>query len=213
MLKESALIETQYFPPIQTISKCLLYSSITIEQYENYRKGTYRNRTHIASANGLLRLSIPLKKGKNQRQPIREVRISYEEAWQNRHWTAICSAYGNAPFFDYYSDYFKPFFKNRFEFLFDFNLAIFEKILSVLQIETTLQFSDTFLLETNDQLKDLRNVVHPRLVIMDEYFQIENYSQVFQEKTGFLPNLSVLDLIFCKGPEAIISLENSMILK
>jgi len=158
----------------------------------------------------LLRLSIPLKKGKNQRQPIREVRISYEEAWQNRHWTAICSAYGNAPFFEYYADYFHPFFKKRYELLYDFNLDIFNEILSILQIDTTLEFSTSFMQDTGNQLIDLRNIVHPRQDIKDEYFKIVDYPQVFQEKSGFLPNLSILDLIFCKGPEAIISLENSI---
>jgi len=210
MLEESALIELQYFPPIQTVSKCLLYSSLVFEQHENYRKGTYRNRTHIASANGLLRLSIPLKKGKNQRQSIREVRISYDENWQNRHWTAIYSAYGNAPFFEHYSDYFNPFFKKRYEFLFDLNLAIFNKVLSILQISDTIQFSTSFLQDTGNQLIDLRNIVHPRQDNKDENFKIVNYPQVFQEKRGFLPNLSILDLIFCKGPEAIIYLENSI---
>lgn len=213
MFTKPALIELQYFPPIQFFSKCLAHPKIIFEQQENYRKGSYRNRTHIASANGLLRLSIPLVKGKNQRQSIKAVKISYAENWQHQHWSAICSAYGNAPFFDYYADEIEPFFKTKYDFLFDFNLAIFNQLLLILQIATPIQFSSSFLHETGDNLIDLRNVVHPKKDKPDKNFQIVKYAQVFQEKEGFLPNLSILDLLFCQGPAACILLEQSILIK
>jgi len=210
MMAVPALIEVQYFPPIQFFSKCLLHPSIVLEQHENYRKGTYRNRTLIAGANGRLRLTVPLVKGKNQRQNIKAVQISYAEAWQHQHWVAIRSAYGNAPYFDYYSDDLAPFFKQRYEFLFQFNTAILEQLLKILQIPVPIQFSQAFQPKTDDDLIDLRNSIHPKKSLPDPNYKEIAYPQVFQEKLGFLSNLSILDLLFCQGPETILILEKSI---
>ena len=118
------LLETQYLPSIQYCSKFCSADPVVIEQHENYRKGTYRNRSHIASANGLLRLTIPLQKGKNQQQNIRTVRIAYNQPWQAQHWTSIQSAYGNSPFFEFYADELQPFFKKKETFLWDWNFQL-----------------------------------------------------------------------------------------
>ena len=184
MMAVPALIEIQYFPPIQFFSKCLLHPTIVVEQHENYRKGTYRNRTLIAGANGQLRLTVPLVKGKNQRQNIKEVQISYVEPWQHQHWMAIRSAYGNAPYFDYYSDEIAPFFQQPYEFLFEFNLSILNQLLNILQIPVTIQFSETFQTKTGDDLIDLRNTIHPNRSISDPKYTETTYPQVFQEKLG-----------------------------
>ncbi|MEM9991931.1 MAG: WbqC family protein, partial [Bacteroidota bacterium] len=128
------LLETQYFPPIQYFSKLLAYPTIFLEQHENYLKGSYRNRCHIVGANGMQRLSIPLQRGKNEQLPIREVRISYSENWQNQHWTSIRSAYGRAPFFEYFADDVERFFKKKYHFLFDLNEALLAFMLTTLQI-------------------------------------------------------------------------------
>lgn len=206
-----ALIELQCFPSIQYFSKFLLYPTIILEQKESYRKGSYRNRWYIASANGPLRLSIPLVRGKNQQQAIRDVRISYAETWQNKHWTAIQSAYGKAPYFEYYADDLLPFFTKKYHFLFEYNLAILDYFLNTFQLTTTVEFSQTFLKTSEHPIIDLRNTIHPSKPVEDHYFQIVPYPQVFQEKTGFIPTLSILDLLFCQGPETIITLQRSNI--
>ncbi len=206
------LIELHYFPSIQYFSKFFLHPSLVLEQHENYIKRSFRNRTHITSANGLLRLSIPLEKGKNQQQSIKAVRISYDENWQNKQWTAICSAYGNSPFFEYYVDDFKPLFEEKTEFLFDHNLKVLETLFFVLDIQPKLEFSTTYLKEMPKDRCDFRNKITPKTVTAttDTTYQNKPYQQVFAEKTGYLPNLSILDLIFCKGPETIPILENSI---
>ncbi|NJN78366.1 MAG: WbqC family protein [Saprospiraceae bacterium] len=107
----NALIESQYFPPLAYFSVLLKHEKVWIEQFENYQKGSYRNRCHIATANGLLRLSIPLEKGKNNQTCIKEVKIHNDTNWQIQHWRAIKSAYGNAPYFEYYADELLPFLK------------------------------------------------------------------------------------------------------
>ncbi len=207
------LIELHYFPSIQYFSKFFLHPSLIIEQHENYVKRSFRNRTHIAAANSLLRLSIPLEKGKNQQQAIRDVRISYDENWQNKQWTAICSAYGNSPFFEYYVDDFQPLFEEKKEYLFEHNLKVLQTIFFVLDIKPTLEFSATYVKETPTDIYDFRNKITPKTATIAKDINYQNipYQQVFAEKTGYLPNLSILDLIFCKGPETIPILENSVI--
>ena len=101
MERNTLLIEAQYLPSIQFFSKLTRFSTLLLEAHENYQKGSYRNRCHIAGANGLMRLSIPLRKGKNEQLPIQKTLISYDEPWITQHWQSIRSAYGNAPFFPY----------------------------------------------------------------------------------------------------------------
>jgi len=156
------LIELHYFPAIQYFSKFFLHPSLVLEQHENYVKRSFRNRMHIGAANGLLRLSIPLEKGKNQQQSIKEVRISYNENWQNKQWTAICSAYGNAPFFDYYVDDFQPLFEEKTEYLFEHNLKVLQTLFFVLDIQATLEFSTNYLKETPKEICDFRNKINPK---------------------------------------------------
>ena len=210
--KQAILVELQYFPPIQYLSKFLQYEKVCIEQHENYLKRSYRNRCHIAMANGLQRLSVPLRKGKNEQQSIRGVRISYEENWQKIHWASIISAYNNAPFFEHYEHYFQPFFTNKFEFLFDFNLEILETILKIVGLKEEIDLTNTFEKETSPSILDFRNQINPRQPDGkgDPSFTAAKYSQVFEEKNGFIPNLSILDLIFCTGPQAVDILENSI---
>lgn len=207
------LIELHYFPTIQYFSKFFSHPNLILEQHENYVKRSYRNRAHIATANGLLRLSIPLEKGKNQQQSIREVRISYDENWQTKQWTAICSAYGNAPFFEYYVDDFKPLFEEKTPFLFEHNLKVLNILFFVLDFKPPIQLSQNYLTEPYDGLVDFRNKITPKTGEgpMDKTYQNIHYQQVFAEKNGYLSNLSILDLIFCKGPETMSILENSVL--
>ena len=209
-MNDRILLALHYFPSVQFCSKFFTYSDIVLEQNEHYRKGSYRNRMHIGSANGLLRLTIPLMKGKNQQQAIREVRISYDEPWQRSHWRAICSAYGNAPFFEHFRDDFEILFEERTEFLFDFNLKVLSAVLTVLDIQPPIRLSTSFLPEPPKGWDDFRNRISPRTTTcVDADFYPVPYAQVFQERSGFLPNLSILDLIFCKGSEAVCILEES----
>lgn len=211
-MASAILMELQYLPPIQYFTKFIQYDTIWIEQQENYKKGSYRNRCHIASANGLLRLSIPLEKGKNEQQNIREVKIAYHEPWSNQHWTAIRSAYGNAPFFEFYADEIAPLFQQKYDTLFQLNWAFLEIILELIQLPATIKRTETFQETPPDPIFDFRNGIFPKIHRQKEdlNFKPIAYPQVFQEKHGFLPNLSILDLLFCTGPQASIILEQSV---
>lgn len=199
------LLELQYLPSIQYFTKLLHYPIVYVEAHEHYVKGTFRNRCNIASANGLLRLSIPLEKGKNEQQHIREVRIAYYEPWQHWHWEGIKSAYGKSPFFEHYADYFEPFYQKHYDLLFNWNWDLLQMIVKVLGIRPDIQFTNEYQKNLPPDVIDFRNVISPKVQrqIPDLHFQPIRYEQVFIEKHGFLPNLSILDLLFCTGPEAI----------
>lgn len=204
------LLELQYLPPIQYFAKLLHYPTVYLEAQEHYVKGTYRNRCYIASANGRLRLSIPLEKGKNEQQHIREVRIAYFEPWQHWHWEGIKSAYGKSPFFEHYADFLSPFYEKQYEFLFDWNSDLLQMIIKILGVKIDLQYTSDYQKHLTSEIIDSRNAISPKThrQIQDTGFQPIRYEQVFIEKHGFLPNLSILDLLFCTGPEAVFLLKN-----
>lgn len=205
----AALIELHYLPCVQYFTQFFKYKTIVLEQYEHYQKRSYRNRCRIMGANGLLRLSIPLQSGKNQQMNIREVSLSHQENWQQLHWKSITSAYRNAPFFDYYADYLAPFFEKREQFLFDWNYALLKQLLDLLQLETQIEFSEQYDSMPMAAIVDLRNSIQAKKSRHKEELNFEAmpYAQVFQERHGFVPNLSILDLLFCTGPQAILYLE------
>ena len=209
---DTILLELQYLPCIQYGSKFFQYPQVILEQHENYLKGSYRNRCHIAGPNGLQRLSIPLAKGKNEQQAIREVRIAYHEAWQASHWNSIRTAYGNAPFFDFYADELSPFYQKNYTFLFDFNYELLQMLLEHIAPSSTLQLSTSYQNTSLKEVQDARNSIFPKKHRQKEDvdFKIVEYDQVFQEKNGFIPNLSILDLLFCCGPQASLILESSI---
>lgn len=209
----SILLDLQYLPPLQYWTKLSTYPTVHIEQHEHFIKSSYRNRCHIAGVNGPLRLSIPLKKGKNEQQPITQVRISAQDHWSSRHWHSIRSAYANAPFWDYYADQLYPLFKNPPPLLFDFNYQLLEKIKGFLQLSAELLLTDAYEATPPDSLLDFRGAIHPKphRALPDPHFQSTPYPQVFEEKNGFLPNLSILDLLFCTGPESGLLLKKMVI--
>lgn len=194
-----------YFPPISWF-KALLKGDAVIEQHENYVKQTIRNRCQIATANGVLRLSMPVVKA----QKTTDVLIASHDNWQQKQWNAIATAYGESAFFDYYADDLLPFFtadcqKN----LFEHNVSIIQKLLELLDIEGyTLRFTDSFIGE--NYTASLRSAavtnasLHGSATVPEASTsaQLPPYYQVFREKTGFLPDLSILDLLFNLGPEA-----------
>ncbi len=207
----AVLLELQYLAPIQYYAKLCSGQRVYIEQHEHYVKRSYRNRAHILGANGLLRLTIPLKKGKNEGQPIREVQIEYVQKWQHQHWESIRSAYGKAPFFEHYEGELYPVFQKKHNFLFDWNLEFMYLMIELLGISPDLQFTKNYAHTPVEGVLDLRNSIHPKKKHQkpDTRYTTQFYAQVFQEKHGFVQGLSILDLLFCMGPQASLILEQS----
>jgi len=172
---------------------------IVLEKFEHYPKQTYRNRTSIHSPNGKLDLTVPVKKGANDHTVMKDVRISYDADWQRLHWRTLQTSYRNSSFFEYYEDDFAPFFHNKMEFLFDFNIGLLELCLKLLKIELNFVFTSEYI-KTPGNLEDVRGVnisgQHPVSKAIKPYFQ------VFEEKNDFIPNLSIVDLLFNQGPQS-----------
>ena len=210
----TALLQTTYFGPVQWYQKLYRYDHCLIEQYDSYQKQTFRNRCVIATANGLQALTVPTVSSGfadgTEKCLLKDVRISDHNNWRRIHWNALQSAYSESPFFDYYADDIRPFFEQRYEFLVDFNEAIRQKMCELLDIhphvELTTHYHPSPTNHHPSPITDFREVIHAKHPQPDADFEPKRYWQVFQQKHGFLPNLSILDLLFCMGPEAIFYL-------
>jgi len=196
------LIELFYWPPVSWLTLARHSDVLWLEACENFQKGSYRNRCHIAGPNGVQRLSVPLQKGKHQQTSIRDVRIAYDEPWQRNHWRSIRTGYGNAPFFEHYADAIAPFFENKHDFLFDLNLEIVHFLFKKLQWKGHLRLTEVYQKPgqvSDPAILDARNRIIPDNPTPPQWVQSEPYPQVFTERHGFLPDLSALDMLFCFG--------------
>jgi WbqC-like protein family len=187
-------IELPYWPPVSWLTLTREHPVVTLEACENFQKGSYRNRTHIGGANAVHRLSIPLVQGKHQQTPIRAVRIDYSQPWQRQHWRSIQAAYGNAPFWPFFSDEIQVFYEQEWLFLFDFNFAILQWLQRCLRHPTTFALSESYDLKAGEA--DYRRVILPDKV---HDIALRPYPQVFTERHGFRADLGALDVVFCCG--------------
>ena len=198
-----AYLSTAYLGSVQYYSKLLFFDEIRIETEEHYPKQTYRNRCLIATTNGVQALTVPVEKPKALKVPTRDIRISEHGNWRHIHWNALISAYNISPFFEYYADDFRPFYEKKYEFLIDYNQALQATVCSLLDINPKITQTKKYELLVEN---DLRNVIDPRHPQPDRTFDPRPYYQVFREKHGFIPNLSIVDLLFNMGPEGILVL-------
>jgi len=192
------LFSTAYFPSISYMARFLAEDEPLIEVFETYRKQTYRNRCRVMTANGVESLSVPVVKVNGNHTMTKDIIISPVEPWQHIHSRCLESAYKAAPYFDHYYDYLKPIFEGRFERLVDLNDAALQVVLKMLKVNKETVHTTDYV---RDCENDLREVFSPKKPIDSRLFP--TYYQVFSEKFPFAPDLSVLDLIFNEGPEAI----------
>lgn len=206
--KTIALLSSAYLAPIQYFTKLIGYKEVLIESCESYLKQTYRNRTIILTANGPIQLSLPVTDGPSAKGPIRDIKLSYDHQWQQNHWRGISSAYNNSPFFEFYADDLAPYFHGkRWTYLFDFNMDIQRTIFECLEIKKDLKFTEEYLPvgKVPETIDDFRHQINPKPLkqSIDPHFIPTTYTQVFHVKFGFVPNLSILDLMFNEGPETV----------
>lgn len=202
------LLTTTYFGPVQWYQKLYRYRTVWMERHDSFVKQTYRNRCCIATTHGVQSLTIPVEHGANSLL-TRDTRISDHGNWRHLHWNAIRSAYGESPFFEFYADDLAPFFERRWTFLTDFNDEICALMCQLLDITPHLQPTTCFLTAeecANRHIHDFRDAIRPKHPLPDPSFQPQRYYQVFEGENGFLPNLSILDLLMNCGNESIFFL-------
>ncbi len=224
MTEKQVLLSTTYFGPVQWYQKLYRYDRVFIERCDTFRKQTYRNRCVIAAANGAQALTVPVERAAGAQQ-VRDIRISDHGNWRHIHWHALLSAYSESPFFDYYADDIRPFFERKWEFLYDYNMEICRKMCELLDITPHISPTEQYVhaddlplygCETGGSraetasisgaVADFRDAIDPKHPLEDRDFAPKSYYQVYAAKHGFLPNLSVLDLLFNMGPEGIFYL-------
>ena len=193
------LVTTAYLPSARYMAQTVHADEIVIEAFETYTKQTCRNHCAIFGPNGRQTLSIPVIKVNGNHTLTKDIRVSTHQPWQKIHWRSIETAYNNSPFFLFYQDYFAPFYEKRFNFLLDINIGLLETLLSILNIGCPIRLSDKFE-KSPVGLNDQRNKwisKHDMITISDPH-----YTQVFEPRHGFIPGLSIIDVLFNLGPEA-----------
>lgn len=221
-MNETVLLSSAYLAPVQYYTKIFQYRQVVVERYDHYVKQTYRNRCLIAVPGGVQALTVPVEKAEGDKCLMKDVRVSDHGNWRHQHWNALESAYRHSPFFEYYADDLRPFYERKWTFLFDFNEALCHTVCGLLDLSaktvSTAQFArpgealavaggkgvETGLFD------DFRDAIRPKVSdTSDAAFSPTPYYQVFSVRHGFLPNLSIVDLLFNMGPEGLLVLQRS----
>jgi len=202
--EKTILLSLSYLGPLQLYCRYFETAKIIIEQNDTYQKQSYRNRCDIYGANGRLSLSIPVKHERGRRLKVKETKIDYATDWRRLHWKGIESAYKSSPYFEYYRDIFEPYYRKEFIYLVDFCKRLNDEILILLNYPIRPEFTQEFIFPGQiENGFDYRDLIHPKMsLVADEGFRVIEYTQVFSQAHGFIPNLSILDLIFNIGPES-----------
>jgi hypothetical protein len=193
------ILPTSYFPPVSYFICLLTGVEITIETGETFPKQSLRNRFEIAGSNGKEIFVAPVHKPHGNHTKTHEVLISPHGGWQVRHWRALQTAYSSSPFFIYYADQVRDMIMGSYPTLVAMNRTILDEILKMLKVDVTYTLSPDYLKDPHD-LIDLRDAFTKKSAFSEK---LKEYPQVFSYKTGFLANLSILDLLFNLGPAAL----------
>lgn len=194
------LIELHYLPCLEYFCALLQFDSIELEKFEHYEKQSYRNRSYINTSQGTEMMIVPLT-AKHGKTIIKDVRIDYSQKWQKNHWRTIESAYRKAPYFEYYSDDLKSILFNHHDFLFDLNMELLSFCLKNIRFHPPVSASVSYEKKTSPQVFDLRSQINPKKPAFGRnLYKPVSYHQVFG--SGFVENLSLIDLLFCEGPRA-----------
>jgi len=194
------LIHPTYFPSISHFAAIVQAEKVTFEMEDNFQKQTNRNRTYIYSPNGIQLLNIPVKHSKIAHQKTKDIQIENDFDWQKQHFKSLEAAYRSSPFFEFFEDDLLPIFEKKHSFLMDLNLEVFELITRCLRMKIEYTTTTEYIHEIKaNQIIDFRYLANGK----KDQSQFESYTQVFDDKFGFINNLSVLDLVFNEGKFAL----------
>lgn len=201
-------LSTAYWAPVSYFTAMYRHRGAVVEQYDSYIKQTYRNRCKIVAAQGVQLLTVPVEKPASPQTPMRDIRISDHGNWRHLHASAIASAYGSSPFYEYYADDINRFYDRRYDFLLDYNMAQIDCVCSWLGLTLDVVRSEKYLTPSTEIVTDLREVIHPKHPDesrIAEYLP-KPYYQVFSAKHGFISDASILDLLCNMGNESLLIL-------
>ena len=196
-MQNPAIFPLFYLPPVSYFT--LLKENnfeFDLEKFEHFPKQTYRNRATIASPNGSLDMVVPITKGSKLHTPYKDVKISYEDRWQRLHWLSMQTCYRSSAYFEFYEDGLAPFYEKKYDFLFDYNYDMLTWLFKQLKLNNLLKTTASY--ETDIAI-DYRNVMTKKEI---PTIQTKPYFQVFSDRNEFIPNLSIVDLLFNQGPQA-----------
>lgn len=198
-MHKQAIFPIFYLPPLDFFAEAMRRPGGTVlEKHEHFPKQTYRNRAVIHSPNGKLNLVVPVVKGSKVHTPVKDVRISYDFNWQRLHWQSLQTSYRSSAYFEFYEDEFAPFYQTRTVFLVDFNLGLLQKLVSLLKLDISYCYTKGYEKEY-PAMDDYRQRIHPK---QGALFEVKPYFQLFEQRNGFIPNLSIVDLLFNQGPQS-----------
>ena len=203
MLKGSVLIHPAYFPSITQMAIVAQAYNIVFEADDNYQKQTCRSRAYISHTQGTLLLNAPILHTKGARVKYKDIGVENSSPWQSHHWKSLQTAYSTSPFFEYYEDEIRYLFEEPVSSLFEHNVKIHKELCELLGIDTQWSFTEEYLKEPKDMI-DARGCINAK---WDLGITFPKYIQVFSDRNDFIPNLSILDLLFTEGPNAISYLE------
>ncbi|WP_443939140.1 WbqC family protein [Pedobacter sp. MW01-1-1] len=199
-MQNTAILPLFYLPPVGYFSLMQsLGDQFLLEKYEHMPKQTYRNRASIYSPNGKLDITVPVVKGSKNHTVLKDVRISYDYNWQRLHWLSLESCYRRSAYFEYYEDELNPFFTKKFDFLFDYNMELLQWLTKKMKMTTEIKVTTDYTDSLSSDL-DFRGMMNPKKV--EDRVNNKPYFQVFEDRHQFLPNLSIVDLLFNQGPQA-----------
>ncbi len=190
------------FPNIYWWAQVLNHQQVILEAKEYYEKMSFRNRYLIASSQGLMRLSIPLKEGRAQRNVMDQIAIDNTVPWQKQHWHSLVNCYNRSPYFEYYSTVLEPLFHSQYVLLLDFNWATIQLLAQLLQLSIDFSWTQQYQGSIPENTHDIRASFLAKNYLKANQATYAPYMQVFGERHGFLANLSILDLLFTEGPQS-----------
>ena len=193
------VFQPTYFSPVYQFQKLIKSDTVIFEVFDNYQKQTYRTRCSIYGANGKLSLNIPIKHHNGVRQKTRDIKIENAFPWQKNHFKSLENAYRSSPYFEFYEDELIPFYNKEYTYLLDFLLETQKWSFDTLQLDIDFQKTKEFITHYPKD-EDYRYLSDAK---SKETFPVQAYNQVFAQKHGFIPNLSILDLLFNEGPNAL----------
>lgn len=206
----SLVFPALYNGPINYFARLIREERIILEQHDHYSKQTYRNRCKIMGPNGIMTLSVPVKRKRGRKTEMRDILIDYDTPWNKIHWRSLEGAYAASPFFHLMKEEFSPFYHRPVRYLIELNMGLISTTLGLMGAEKPLLSSEEFNLSR--ELEERVPWYHSKKKVeeTDPGFRPPVYHQVFSERFGYHSNLSILDLLFNEGPNTLLLLKQSL---